>query len=436
MADGKLGEDRAPPDRFASAVASRLRANRWPLTATAGVLTLACLIEPQLTLLAAIGFAAIVAITAGPPAKDSTSPRRGAAGGRRREGSVDDSHRAICEALEFPAYVVDRAGILRHANAAGTAAFGPATVGDPLAFKFRAPEIVQFINRGIGSAGHHSIEFHQQAPSEGWYLAQIAPVPSFRPSPSGRAPQLFLLTFFDQSDAKRTEQMRSDFIANASHELRTPLSSLRGYVETLSGAARDDDKARNKFLAIMLEQAERMSRLIDDLLSLSRIEMKSRVDPHHRADLVAVLAHVQQALQPLAAKQGLVIEMEGVTGSCPVIGEHDELIQLFDNLIENACKYGQSGEKIRVELVPRGDGDKPAGPLVRVTDYGPGIPAEHLPRLTERFYRADVESSRAQKGTGLGLAIVKHIVQRHQARMNIRSQTGKGTTITVRFPAV
>jgi two-component system phosphate regulon sensor histidine kinase PhoR len=235
----------------------------------------------------------------------------------------------------------------------------------------------------------------------------------------------------DRTETRRAEQLRSDFIANASHELRTPLASLVGFIETLQGPAREDVEARARFLKIMRDQATRMSRLIDDLLSLSRIEMKAHVRPSGEVDLVATVKHVADALEPLSRELGVAIRLDLPEAPVTVTGERDELIQVIENLIENACKYGQSGGRVEVAVAPAGEG---AGPSFAVRDHGPGIAEEHIPRLTERFYRIDVDTSRKHRGTGLGLAIVKHILARHHARMTIDSRLGEGATFTVTFP--
>jgi two-component system, OmpR family, phosphate regulon sensor histidine kinase PhoR len=240
-----------------------------------------------------------------------------------------------------------------------------------------------------------------------------------------------VLIIDDLTERRRSERIRVDFVANASHELRTPLASLTGFIETLQGPARDDPVARERFLAIMRSQATRMSRLIDDLLSLSRIELKAHMRPSGEADLVAIIHHLADALEPLARELGVTIETELPAAPVIVRGERDELIQVFANLIENAGKYGQVGERVVVRVTAQGaDG----GPAVSVRDFGPGIAAEHLPRLTERFYRADIEASPKHRGTGLGLAIAKHILTRHQARLTIESRLGEGATFTVIFP--
>jgi two-component system, OmpR family, phosphate regulon sensor histidine kinase PhoR len=224
--------------------------------------------------------------------------------------------------------------------------------------------------------------------------------------------------------------MRADFVANASHELRTPLASLKGFVETLRGAAKDDTPARDKFLLIMQQQADRMARIIDDLLSLSRIEMRAHVIPREAVNLDGVISYVVQTLTPIAAEKSVAIDFAATASPLVVAGDRDELIQVFQNLIENAIKYGRNGGSVIIR-----QSTDPAGrAVVLITDDGCGIAAQHLPRLTERFYRVNAEQSRSTGGTGLGLAIVKHVLNRHQADLQIESVVGKGSTFRVTFP--
>ena len=242
-----------------------------------------------------------------------------------------------------------------------------------------------------------------------------------------------MLAIRDLTPAQRLERMRADFVANASHELRTPLASLTGFIETLQGPARDDTKAREKFLATMAEQARRMARLIDDLLSLSRIELKAHVQPDTEIDLVPVVRHVVDALQPIAAANGVEIRADLAAGPFRMLADRDEITQVFQNIVENAVKYGRGGKFVDVSLAAGGSAKRPEA-VVMVRDYGPGIPAEHLPRLTERFYRVDVAQSRETGGTGLGLAIVKHILNRHRCSLKVDSREGEGATFTVSLP--
>jgi two-component system phosphate regulon sensor histidine kinase PhoR len=222
--------------------------------------------------------------------------------------------------------------------------------------------------------------------------------------------------------------MRADFVANASHELRTPLAALSGFLDTILGAARNDEKAQAKFLGLMRSQADRMRRLIDDLLSLSRIEMNEHVRPSGEVDLVQVASHVRDVLSPMAREQGCEVKVES-DGPLTVPGSRDELVQVVQNLAENALKYASSGKLVEIRVRRNGDMAD-----IGVIDHGPGIAEEHIPRLTERFYRVNVQESRSRGGTGLGLAIVKHIVNRHRGRLTITSELGNGSAFIVKLP--
>ena len=330
---------------------------------------------------------------------------------------------AVLGALDAPALLLSEHEAVKLQNRAAEAIFGPIPQGSDLAGRIRAPGILDMVREAIRSGQPRETEHAERLPSETVYVVRIAPL-------AGRtAEPLWLLTFRDVSHARRIERMRSDFVANASHELRTPLASLRGFIETLQGPAKNDVKAHDRFLGIMHEQATRMSRLVDDLLSLSRLELRSNLAPDQSIDLTPLLGHVRDSLQPLAADLGVDIVLDVPDRPVVVAGDRDELVEVFENLIENACKYGQEGRRVDVALT--GGGDEPVE--LSVTDYGAGIPPEHVPRITERFYRVNVEASRSKKGTGLGLAIVKHILTRHKARLVVKSELGKGTVFTVKF---
>ncbi|MER2536799.1 MAG: ATP-binding protein [Rhizobiaceae bacterium] len=344
---------------------------------------------------------------------------------RQRPGETL-SAASLAAAVTDPLIVFDAEGVVALANDAAREAFGTLDPGMPVMLKFRAPEMQEAIERvRSGEAPSAVVEFAERVPVERVFRVTASTV--------GRGTGLAVLSFKDQSESRRIERMRADFIANASHELRTPLASISGFVETLKGPARDDAGARDQFLAIMQSQTQRMARLIDDLLSLSRLEMKPYLPPSAVVDVRAVLLSVIESHAPLAAESGVTIETHLGDAPVPVHGDRDELFQVFENLVENACKYGQSGGRVTVSLERA---SRPE-PEVRVTvrDFGPGIPAEHIPRITERFYRVDMAASRAQKGTGLGLAIVKHILGRHKGRLSIRSGIGQGSAFTVHLPA-
>lgn len=334
------------------------------------------------------------------------------------------SAQALAEAVPDPMIVFDQHGIVVTRNEAARTAFGKLDAGTLLNLRFRTPEFQDLLAALLaGGEGPLSCEYVERVPIERWFRIAGTSV--------GESSGLFVLVFKDQSEIRRIDRMRADFIANASHELRTPLASVAGFIDTLRGPARNDPKAREQFLQIMQNQTARMARLIDDLLSLSRLEMKSYAPASGTIDVRPLVEGVIDALRHLAADNGVDIVKDIPSGPVEVRGNGDELTQVFENLLENAIKYGQSGGRVEVSVLSAEPG---TGPRVSFTDHGPGIAEEHLPRVTERFYRVDVETSRSQKGTGLGLAIVKHILTRHNARLTIRSKVGEGATFTVNFP--
>lgn len=348
---------------------------------------------------------------------------------------VEPAVGAVVAALPEPALLLTPDGDILVANARVALAIGPIKVGDPLSFLVRVPEVLEAVRSSAQDGIPRRVEFGERIPLDRWLEAHIVPLRLLErdtvSTGEAQRPDTVLLTFRDLTQQRRVEQMRADFVANASHELRTPLASLSGFIETLMGPARNDAAARERFLGIMGAQARRMSRLIDDLLSLSRIELNAHVRPDTQVELGMIVAHVCETLSPLARERGVEIRVSRPENPMPVLGDRDELIRLFENLVENALKYGASGKRVEVSLT-LAEGDA----VVCVRDFGPGIPLEHLPRLTERFYRVDVVASRDQGGTGLGLAIVKHIVARHRGKLAIESQPGAGATFTTHIEAL
>lgn len=417
------------PSAVKDTMKSRLYNARWIVLAAACTFFLIAMSIEDLWVECLLGFT-VVFIASLVPSRSGSADMPNSQNLPLKPVWPDQGMKSVCEAMGHPAYILDGTGVLQYINGAAASAFGTATIGDPISYKFRRPELVRVITSGIETRQPGEIEYHDSSPPECWYWMSITPIPG---SNHDNDPDFFLLSFVNLTEAKRSEQMRSDFIANASHELRTPLASLRGFVETLQGPAADDPKITKEFLTVMLGQAERMSRLIDDLLSLSKIEMKAHLRPSDIVDLVAILRHVADSLKPLANNLGVELSLDLPRSNLLVEGDWDELVQVFENLLENALKYGQTGGKVDIsgELKSTAAGDNAIEITIR--DYGPGIPEEHLPRLTERFYRVDVESSREKQGTGLGLAIVKHILTRHGTRINVTSALGEGASFCVEF---
>ena len=293
----------------------------------------------------------------------------------------------------------------------------------------RVPEVVEAVRDVAATREPRSVEFSQRVPIDRWFVAHVR---SLGAASSG----MLLLVFHDLTPVHRAEIMRADFIANASHELRTPLAALSGFIDTLLGPARDDAEARARFLAIMKTQATRMARLIDDLLSLSRVELTEHMHPETPVDIVPIVRQVVDGLQTLAQDRNVEIKIAQPSDGVMVAGDRDELTRVFENLVENALKYGANGKRVDIGFSDAVSPDGAVETLVTVHDYGPGIAAEHIPRLTERFYRVDVSQSRAEGGTGLGLALVKHILNRHRGKLVIESEAGQGATFTVRLPLI
>ena len=337
---------------------------------------------------------------------------------------------AVIAGVPDPVIALDRNGRVLTVNESARSLAPALRLGEPVSLALRMPELIEAIGRAYATGDEQRVEYSERVPIDRWFEVIVKPV---RRDPKLRMPDLVLMTFHDLTPLRRVEEMRADFVANASHELRTPLAALSGFIETLQGSARDDAKARERFLPIMQEQARRMARLIDDLLSLSRIELNAHRRPDTPVDLVPIVRQVADGLQTLARDRGVTVHVDAAN-AMRVPGDRDELVRVFENLVENALKYGAAGKRVDIGF---SEGESPEGEQearISVRDYGPGIAPEHVPRLTERFYRVDVRESRAQGGTGLGLALVKHILNRHHGRLLIESMPGAGATFTIYLP--
>lgn len=352
--------------------------------------------------------------------------------------------RRIMDAIPEPVLVLDRDGIIQHTNKPFQTIFSTIKKGELFTMKFRDQEVVAAFARvqetGVSASAPHRERF----PTDRHYLIQFSPVhrtsndvikgsEDTNEANDLTSPDLIFITLLEQTERVRLDELRSHFIANVSHELRTPVASLTGFIETLLGPAKDDEENRERFLNIMLEQSQRMGRLINDLLSLSHIEMHAHVRPTDKVNLRDVVHHVVDTLSPLAKGENLRIDLEMDDGDLWVLGDSDELVQAVQNLVENACKYGSDGERVLVSaknaMCPDGTHSAEINCYcISVRDFGKGIESQHLPRLTERFYRVDMEESRRKLGTGLGLAVVKHVLMRHQTELKVSSTEGEGAT--------
>ncbi len=338
---------------------------------------------------------------------------------------------------------IDRNRTVLDANPAATGLIGLAPVGQDLTGLLRDPGFTASVERALAAGGIHENAFTMHGENERSVRAIVR-----RLADGGPGEPAALVVLHDDTARRRLDQMRADFVANVSHELKTPLASLIGFIETLRGPASGDPDARQRFLEIMQEQAARMRRLVDDIMSLSRIELEEHQPPTGRIELLPILQNLMEALQVQAMTRRITFRLERRTAHddrLEVTGERDQLIQVFQNLLDNAIKYGREGTPV-VIAVGRGGGERLPAPRdsrerrpaeaveVAVVDQGEGVAPEHLSRLTERFYRVDRGRSRQLGGTGLGLAIVKHILNRHGARLTIESKLGQGSRFTVFLP--
>lgn len=369
---------------------------------------------------------------AGQPAGGAVQQRAPASSYRAQEHPQALLIESLIAGLPGAAIVLDQDGGVIAFNEAARNIAPALRRGEPALISLRMPELVEAIRRASKSREPQRVEFFERVPLDRWFEAFVVPVKLA--GVAGWDAEVLLLTFNDLSPLRRVEEMRADFVANASHELRTPLAALLGFIETLQGPARNDSVAREKFLGIMQQQAARMARLIDDLLSLSRIELNAHLQPNVAVDLAPTVRQVADGLQTLARDRAVEIKLTTPSEALVVLGDRDELIRALENLVENALKYGEAGKRVDITLARAQTRAGTPEARIAVRDYGPGIAPEHLPRLTERFYRVDVADSRAQGGTGLGLALVKHVLNRHGGRLSIESTPGQGATFVMHLP--
>ena len=327
-----------------------------------------------------------------------------------------DLARSLIGVLDEPALIVEGSRTLA-ANAAARNLLGQRIEGTDVRIAIRHPEAL----RTILSEDFADLELVGLGSTDRpWTL-------TVRPIEQGKT----LVRLVDQSAGRAAERMRVDFVANASHELRTPLATIAGYAETLVDEGDVDEETRRRFGSVILAEAKRMLRIVEDLMSLSRIEAERFMAPREAVDLAEVARLAAEHAAPLIREQACAIELAVEDGLPAVPGDFAQLLQTADNLVANAIRYGCTAKGMSVTIEVRRDGDRA---LLAVRDLGDGIAPEHLPRLTERFYRVDTARSRDSGGTGLGLAIVKHIVERHRGTLDIRSAPGRGTTVEVRLP--
>ena len=459
-----------PYEVSSSPVASQVGSRLWTAGASTGI-AIAVLVglavyQPGLAPYL-LGGAALIGLTAwvlnrNPPASALPTDQPGLAASEAPLETEATLLESLFEALADPVLVVsggeadDIAGRrIVLANAAARDLLRIQREGGLLVPVLRDPAVLEAVDEALFGGLTRTTDYAGVGAQTRHWRAVTQPLVQAQSGP------LALVVLRDETEVRRMELMRVDFLANASHELKTPLASLSGFIETLKGHARDDPKARDRFLDIMATQADRMSRLVSDLLSLSRIELNEHIPPAGRVDLARAAADVVDAVSVLSAERNVVIQLEDRDTSAPVNGDRDEILQVVQNLVDNAIKYSPAGGTVEIVIRPnialdeaaapwsggnRGDGatrlplvtpDRETGQrfaAVTVRDHGPGMAREHLPRLTERFYRVEGQKSGERQGTGLGLAIVKHIVNRHRGGLTVESAPGQGAAFTAYFP--
>lgn len=337
------------------------------------------------------------------------------------------------DALPGPVLLLGVDAVVIRANVAAKQLLSEDIEGRIFNTILRAPALTKAIET-IDKTGSQNVSFTLPTPVPRIFSAHLETLANI--ADDGTA---IVVAILDVTTSKQTHQMQADFVANASHEIRTPLATLSGFIETLRGPARNDPEAREKFLEIMSQHADRMAQLIDNLLSLSRIEMNEHTVPTGNVNLCTILSNVVNSLNWQAKERSIRIETFFEDKLQPLLGDESELIQLFHNLVDNAIKYSRENSTVTIRATAKislqeNNLQNLNGIIISVSDEGEGISREHLPRLTERFYRVDSARSRKLGGTGLGLAIVKHIANRHRAELNISSELGKGSCFSLMFP--
>ena len=348
------------------------------------------------------------------------------------ETSIENDERTdsrstnIMDELDDYLIVVDKYKNIQHLNRSAEKNFGKNLKGKHIATLMRVPELLQNIDSVLQVKKTLTMDLELNEPSFQFFKIYIIPGPSV----FVKIPESAIIFLKDLSDIVKAQRFKSDFVANVSHELKTPLVSIKGFLETISGHAKDDLEAQKKFIPIMLEQADRMESLIKDLLSLSRIELEEHIQPQDRVNLKEILSNVEDIHQ----KNLKSFEFKNnIKDDFFIKGDHEKLIEVFSNIIDNSIKYSEKNKKIEINC-GQGNG-KVIGDsyTVSIKDNGIGIPTEQLPRITERFFRVDAAKSKKVGGTGLGMAIVKHIVNQHRGEIEIKSEAQNGTEIKVHF---
>ncbi|MDX2264562.1 MAG: ATP-binding protein [Hyphomicrobiales bacterium] len=415
-------------DSLLAGAARRLYARRW-------MLLVACLTLFALEIAFALPFPAVLAALSAFAATAAFAPRDGIVASVPPGPAPASSPRAeavvagVLRGVPDPAVVLTSACNVLLFNDKAADVIEDLMPGRHLSGVIRHPKVLDAVTLAKEGAPPQTVAYVDRVPVERHFSATISWIGASR-TLSASDPAI-LIVLRDLTEQERLDQMRADFVAYASHELKTPLASVIGFIETLQGRAKDDPEARARFLDIMLRQAKRMARLIENLLSLSRVEMRAHLKPETIIDLNEVVQHAVQSLEPLASANGIRLEAQELSGGATILGDWDEMAQVFQNLIHNALKYGRDGGFVRVRVARLNDRRAPGRIAVTVEDDGLGIAPQHLPRLTERFYRVEQGAAADRTGTGLGLAIASQVIARHRGELKIASMLGEGSAFTV-----
>ena len=340
----------------------------------------------------------------------------------------------ILEAIPSPLILVDKQGKITFANANSEVLLPKILkVGNHISSTFRSPIFLETLEKVLTQNENIKLNFDANNPILKHIEVHFVQLPLDSYSRTGGT---ILMSLVDQSESKMVDQMRSDFVSNASHELRTPLASIIGFIETIKGHAKSDKENRELFLSLMHDQAIRMQRLVDDLLSLSKLELQEKSPPLKTCNVNKIINKITESFLPLAKKYKVKLVNNLPSNITNIIGDETQIHQLFSNLIENSLKYSGEKSTVKVELIKKQKHIKIKNNMIgiQIVDNGKGIPAEHIYRLTERFYRVNEDLSRQRQGTGLGLSIVKHILNRHQGELIIESKINEGSKFTVWLP--
>jgi two-component system phosphate regulon sensor histidine kinase PhoR len=324
--------------------------------------------------------------------------------------------RAVIEALDEPIIIVE-GRVVRLANPAARALLGEAVEGHDVRLAIRHPQALdRILTRSVGEIDLIGIGDLGRT----WRLV-IEDLDG----------ESLIVRLIERTDIVSAERMRVDFVANASHELRTPLATIIGYAETLADGSDLPQELRTRFSQTIGDEARRMLQIVEDLMSLSRIESDRFVAPIDSVNVADVIGTAVANMEILVGGRQCRTETDVPAGLPDIRGDNRQIVQILDNLLSNAARYGCSDGQCTIQVSAT---QEQGFVRLEVKDHGPGIPKDHLPRLTERFYRVDAARSRDAGGTGLGLAIVKHIVERHRGTLEINSEPGVGTTVAVRLP--